>query len=98
MVAGLGAVLGVGLFRAARGGGLPVAVAALAAAAAVAGVLARDRALSRQVAAVRRRLLAQLPAIAELVVLAVAAGEAVRCDRPRVHPLGNGDLARQLRR
>ena len=96
---GLAAVLGVSLLRAAGGAGAaPVLVAALAVVAAAAGITARDRSLSRQVTAVRRRLLVQLPATAELIALAVAAGEGPIAAIDRVSVLGNGDLARQLRR
>ena len=96
---GTAAVLGAGLLRAAGGSALaPVPVAALAVVAAAAGVLARDRVLSRQVESVRRGLLLQLPATAELIALAVAAGEGPTAAIDRVSVLGNGDLARQLRR
>ena len=72
---GLGAALAFCLLvLAGRGGVSPLAVLGLGAAAAVAGVLGRDRWLTRQVAARDRRMLEEFPTVAELLALAVTAG------------------------
>lgn len=73
---------------------LPAALAALGGA--LAGVLARDWSLSR---ALRRReeaMLAEFPVVADLLALAVLAGEAPAAALARVCRLGHGELVRDL--
>ena len=53
----------------------PVAMLVFSLAAGVVGVLARDRALSRQVREREARILAEFPTIADLLALSVSAGE-----------------------
>jgi len=65
---------------------------------AVAGVLARDRALTIAVARRERRMLAEFPTIAELLALAVGAGEGAVGALDRVTTLAGGELARELSR
>jgi tight adherence protein C len=76
----------------------PVAIALMATLAACGGALARDRALT--MAAERRedRMLQELPTIAELLALAVAAGEGAVGSLERVTRLTSGELAGELRR
>ncbi len=86
------------LVLAGRGGVSPVAVLGLAAAAAVGGVLGRDRWLTRQVGARERRMLEEFPTVAELLALAVTAGEGPVGALERVHRLAGGELGRELGR
>jgi tight adherence protein C len=80
-----------------------VPLLALCALAFVFGVLARDNRLSAQVAVRERQVLAEFPIVAELMALAVAAGEGpvsalerivVRCEGPLADDLGRvlGDI------
>ncbi len=64
----------------------------------LAGVLARDQHLSRQVQARERRILTELPAVAELLALAVAAGEGPVAALDRVVRRSGGELTRDLAR
>jgi tight adherence protein C len=92
-------VLGVGLLRAAAGRPpAPALVALLAASAAVLGVVACDKSLTRRVVRTRAQLLVELPAAAELVALAVAAGEGPSAALERVTRIGSGALSRELGR
>lgn len=75
----------------------PLSLAGLAVLAAGGGVLARDQALSR---AVRRRsalIALELPAVAELLALAVGAGESPVAALERVTRRSRGELSRELR-
>ncbi len=91
-------VLGLGLLRAAAGHPpAPPTLALLAVCAGVFGVVACDQQLGRSAARARGRLLVQLPAGAELVALAVAAGEGPAAALDRVARLGTGELSRELR-
>jgi tight adherence protein C len=76
----------------------PAALAVLSVLAGVVGVLTRDRALSRQVRRRADRILAELPTVAELLALSVAAGEGAFGALERVARLGHGELAGELRR
>ncbi|HEU5034541.1 MAG TPA: type II secretion system F family protein [Mycobacteriales bacterium] len=80
------------------GGGSPAAFLVLALVLALAGVVGRDRLLSSEVARRERRMLAEFPTIAELLVLAVAAGEGAVGALERVTHLSGGELARELAR
>jgi tight adherence protein C len=62
------------------------------------GVIARDHHLSSQVKARERRILAEFPAVAELLALAVAAGEGPVAALDRVVRRSGGELSRDLAR
>ena len=62
----------------------------------LAGVMARDHRLTAQVRAHEERVLAELPVIAELLALAVAAGEGPVAALERVVRRSNGALSREL--
>jgi tight adherence protein C len=76
----------------------PAVLGMLVLVAACAGPVARDLALSRQVRQRTRRIVAELPTIAELVALSVSAGEGVVGAIDRVTRLGRGELVLELRR
>lgn len=92
---GAGAVLAA-LLAAATGRLSVLAVAVLAAGGGLTGVLGRDHALSRQVRRRREAVLAELPTVAELLALAVTAGEGPAGALDRVCRLVRGELARDL--
>lgn len=86
-----------GVLGAARGAGVgPMLV--VVASAAVTGAVARDLALSREVQRREARLLAELPTVAELLALAVSAGEGVLAALERVCRLTRGELSGELGR
>lgn len=62
----------------------------------VVGVLARDQQLSSQVKARERRILAEFPTLAELLALAVAAGESPVAALDRVVRRSGGELSADL--
>jgi tight adherence protein C len=97
-VAGL-AVGGVlaGVLHAARSSP-PAALAVLVLVLGAAGVVGRDWWLSRQVASRESRMLAELPTVAEMLALAVAAGEGPLPALDRVARLSTGELAVELER
>jgi tight adherence protein C len=64
----------------------------------VLGVLARDTFLTSQVRRRERRLLAELPTVAELLALSVAAGEGPAAALDRVARACRGELAGELKR
>ncbi len=74
----------------------PIVFLLLAAALAVGGVLGRDRWLTRSVRERERRMLAELPTVAELLALAVAAGEGPLGALERLGRTSDGDLAREI--
>lgn len=98
---GLGLLAGllVALALSARAGGprgpLLLALVLLGGAA---GVVARDQQLSRAVAARERRLLAEFPTVAELLALAVGAGEGAAAALERVARVSRGELSLELTR
>ena len=92
----VGAAVGVALITLLRGGVDPVLVAAAAPVGAVTGVLARDWWLSQQVQRRERAMLAEFPVIADLLALAVLAGEAAIDAMQRVCRLTRGELTRDL--
>jgi tight adherence protein C len=95
----LGVTLGLGVLRAATGTPLsPIPLVLVCLAAGLAGVLARDGALTRQVVRRRERILAEFPTIAELLALSVAAGEGPIGALERVSRLCSGELGRELGR
>lgn len=95
---GLAAGLGVSLVLTARGGFSAVLLLFLCLSGGVAGLLLRDRALSREVARREERIMAEFPTIAELLALAVAAGEGPVGALERVTRISRGELARELSR
>lgn len=93
---GLGLVAGV-LSWAGRGGSVvqPLLLTLIATAT---GVVARDQWLSQQARRRERRMLAEFPTIAELLALAVGAGEGAVGALERVSRLSRGELAGELGR
>jgi tight adherence protein C len=97
----VGAALGlvVGLLLGARHGAagvIPVLAAVVAGV--LGGVLARDRWLTRDVREREQRMIAEFPTIAELLALAVTAGEGPLGALDRVTRISGGELARELQR
>lgn len=64
--------------------------------AAVGGVMLRDQVLSRAAATRERRIMAEFPAVAELLALSVTAGEGTTQALERVARLSRGDLSAEL--
>ncbi len=96
---GLAAAFGVAFLSVVGGSRTNPALLLLAAAMfAVGGVLARDRYLTKQVAQREERMLAEFPTIAELLALAVTAGEGAVGALERVTRLSSGELTRELGR
>lgn len=96
-----GLLLGLALtaIAAARGSTTrPAAFLLVALALAVGGVFARDRMLTVEVARRERRMLAEFPTIAELLALAVGAGEGAIGALSRVTSLASGELTHELGR
>lgn len=62
------------------------------------GVIARDNALSSTAKRREQRMLAEFPTVAELLALAVSAGEGATGALERVCRLSNGELSDELRR
>lgn len=78
-----------------RGVGLP-ALAIVALSAALGGMLLRDQLLSRAASQRERRIIAEFPALAELLALSVTAGEGTTQALDRVARLSHGELAGEL--
>ncbi len=96
---GLAAALGVSLLRVLGGAPFdPVVVLGLAVVLVLGAVLGRDRWLTRQVAAREQRMLEEFPTVAELLALAVTAGEGPVGALERVHRTSAGELSRELGR
>jgi tight adherence protein C len=96
---GLAAALALGLLGLATGGGGgPLALLAGAFVLTLGGVLGRDRYLTRQVARREERMLEEFPTVAELLALAVTAGEGPVGALERVHRISSGELSRELGR
>lgn len=90
-----------GLLRTLGGRGDPgdaVSFGLVCVAAFVVGVLARDNRLSGQVRARERRIVAEFPTVAELLALAVAAGEGPVLALDRVVRRSGGELSAELAR
>jgi tight adherence protein C len=97
--AGLFAGLGLAAVSAARGSHTnPLGFLILAAVLSLAGVLLRDRALTNQVSRRETRMISEFPTIAELLALAVGAGEGPVGALERVARLSHGELSRELGR
>jgi tight adherence protein C len=95
---GFGIGLLVALLALSLGVGNPVGLLVLAGVLAVCGVLARDTYLTSQVRRRERRLLAELPTVAELLALSVAAGEGPAAALDRVARSCRGELSVELQR
>ena len=95
--AGLVAGLAGSLLLLARGAD-PAAAVVLVLLAAVGGVLGRDRWLSREVRQREERMTAEFPTVAELLAMAVTAGEGPVGALERVTRTSDGELAAELRR
>lgn len=78
-----------------RGASLGV-LSVVVASAVVSGVMGRDQALTRQARRRQQRILAEFPALAELLSLAVTAGEGTTQALDRVARLSSGDLSSEL--
>jgi tight adherence protein C len=97
-VAGSAVGAGAGLLASLGRGLAVVPVVGLVVVGALTGVLARDQALGLQARRREARMMAEFPAIAELLALAVAAGEGATGALDRVARTGRGELAAELRR
>ena len=96
---GLAAALGLALLSVASGTGTsPVALLGSCALLMVAGVLGRDRWLTRQVQRREERMLAEFPTVAELLALAVTAGEGPIGALERIARTSSGELTKELSR
>lgn len=94
---GAGAGLAAALLAVLTGHRNPILLAVLVLAAAAAGVLARDWWLTQSVSRHHGEILAEFPVIAEMLALAVTAGEGPLGAIDRVTRLAQGNLAGQLR-
>ena len=95
---GFAGLAAYGALRALSGPANPLGLVLLCVVAFVAGVLARDTWLSSQVKARERRILAEFPTVAELLALAVAAGEGPVAALDRVVQRSGGELSGDLAR
>ena len=96
---GFAAALGLALLSVATGSGAnPLAVLLSAGLLTLLGVLSRDRWLTRQVARREQRMLEEFPAVAELLALAVTAGEGPAGALERVTRISGGELSQELSR
>ncbi|WP_231494949.1 type II secretion system F family protein [Cellulomonas sp. KRMCY2] len=95
---GTAAGLVVALALVAGRGTHPVAAAVVVAACALTGLVSRDQLLSRQVRQREERMLAELPTVAELLALAVGAGEGAHGALERVGRSTRGELSTEVRR
>jgi tight adherence protein C len=85
-----------GVLQALAGSGAVLSSLLLCAVGFAVGVIARDTHLTSQVKNRERRILAEFPAIAELLALAVAAGESPVAALDRVVSRSGGELSRDL--
>ncbi len=96
---GLAAALALAALQVATGNRpQPLAVLVSAAVLTVLGVLGRDRWLTREVTTREQRMLEEFPAVAELLALAVTAGEGPVGALERVQRTSDGELSRELGR
>ena len=96
---GFAAALGIALVGLAGGSGVnPVTLVLSAVLLTGGGVLGRDRWLTRQVSEREQRMLEEFPTIAELLALAVTAGEGPVGALERVTRISAGELSRELGR
>ena len=97
-LAGFGLAAAYGLVRTLTGSGGTASSLLLCVVALALGVIARDHHLSSQVRNRERRIIAEFPAVAELLALAVAAGESPVAALDRVVRRSGGELSRDLAR
>jgi tight adherence protein C len=96
---GLAAALLIAVLQVVSGAGAaPLAVLVSAGVLTTVGVLGRDRWLTRQVNTREQRMLEEFPTVAELLALAVTAGEGPVGALERVHRISDGELSRELGR
>ena len=96
---GLGVALALAVLQVLGGSGPdPVAVLASAGVLTAVGVLGRDRWLTREVTRREQRMLEEFPTVAELLALAVTAGEGPVGALERVHRISGGELSKELGR
>lgn len=76
----------------------PLALLLFCCVAAASGVLARDQRLTAEVTRREERMMAEFPTVAELLALAVTAGESALGAVERVSRISQGELARELGR
>jgi tight adherence protein C len=95
-LAGFAVVAAYSLLDALTGGGGTASSLLLCAVGFATGVLARDTYLTSQVTTRERKVMAEFPAIAELLALAVAAGESPIAALDRVVRRSRGELSRDL--
>ena len=95
-LAGFGIAAAYGLLAQLRGRGSPVASLVLCGVGFALGVICRDSRLTSQVRARERQMLAEFPTVAELLSLAVAAGEGPVPALDRVVRRSAGELSREL--
>lgn len=93
---GFGVAAAWGLLRAATGSGGAVLSLVLCLVCFAIGVVLRDQHLSSQATTRERRMIAEFPALAELLALAVAAGESPVAALDRVVRRSGGELSRDL--
>lgn len=93
---GLAAGAGLSVVLAAGRGSNPLVLVAFTLICGLAGALLRDVALSSAVTKREQRLSSQLPQVAEMLALAVGAGETPLAAFERIARIGTGDLAREL--
>jgi tight adherence protein C len=96
---GVGLLAGLGLVApvSARGAApSPFTAVVLLAVPAAAAIVARDRVLSAEVRRRERRMLTELPAVADMLALSVGAGEGVVSALARVTALASGDLSQEF--
>ncbi|WP_462417882.1 type II secretion system F family protein [Kytococcus sp. Marseille-QA3725] len=94
LLAAAGAALGVLLWSTGRA--VPVIAPALALCGGLSGVMLRDQLLARRLTRREHRIVEEFPAVAELLALAVAAGESASAALERVARLSRGELSREL--
>lgn len=95
-LAGLGVVAAYGLLKTLTDPGGALGLMVLCGIGFVVGVLARDNQLSSQATSRERRILAEFPTVAELLALAVAAGESPVAALDRVVRRSGGELSSDL--
>lgn len=95
-LAGFGAALAVGVLGSAREPGRALPWLLVCTGCGAAAILARDALLTRQVAAREQRILAEFPVVADLLALAVAAGEGPVAALGRVVSSSRGALPAEL--
>jgi tight adherence protein C len=94
---GFGAMFVLSLFRVAFGSN-PILLLLLCGIGFLVGIVGRDRYLSRQVKKRDEKIVAEFPTVAEMLALAVGAGEGPVAALERVARVSGGELAREIRK